>query len=175
MTDTYDSEKPSIFDRFMCIAFRAARDVGTAFINCKWIAAQLHRSLNWAMDNGNKSLEGRTLDQVWWSSSSAVDSRKPNHCCIWKPQQRKDNRKVAQEILPLRGKERDGEQLAGTDTWRFEIVLCASQTAENADTHWRLIVVMWLVIGVDWGIFPAIGTIGRIFRLRHSKTELSER
>lgn len=103
MAGTYDSEKQRIIDRIKCIAFKEARDASATFITQKWIAKQLHRSERWVRDTWNKSEEecftefgvGRPL-QLSQESRQIILSA--SH------KQRKGNRKVAQEILQMRGK-----------------------------------------------------------------------
>ena len=52
-----DSEKQRQIDRIMAVAFRQARDAGATFINRKWIAGKLDRSMDWVTDNGNRNPE----------------------------------------------------------------------------------------------------------------------
>lgn len=111
MAGTYDSEKQRLIDRIKCISFREARDAGAAFINRNWIAQKLHRSVRWVTDTWNKTEEecwtefgeGRPL-QLSQESRQIIASS--SH------KQRKGNRKVAQEILQLRGK-RVGQRTVG--------------------------------------------------------------
>ena len=103
MAGTYDWENQRIIDRIMCVAFRQARDAGAEFINRNWIANKLHRSVGWVRDNWNKSPEecftefgaGRPL-QLSQESREIITAG--SH------KQRKGNRKIAQEILEVRGK-----------------------------------------------------------------------
>ncbi len=57
MTETYDTEQQRVIDWIKCIAFREAKDSGATFIDRKWIAKRLERSLNWVTDNWNKSAD----------------------------------------------------------------------------------------------------------------------
>ena len=50
-----DSEKHRQIDRIMNVAFRIARDAGANFINRKWVAEKLGRSVQWVTDHWNKS------------------------------------------------------------------------------------------------------------------------
>ncbi len=52
---TYDTEQQRVIDRTKGIAYREAMDSGATFIGRKRIAKELGRSLNWVIDNWNKS------------------------------------------------------------------------------------------------------------------------
>ena len=60
MAGCYDSEQQRIIDRIKCVAYREARDAVAAFIDRKWIAQKLHRSVRWVTDNWLK-----TINECW--------------------------------------------------------------------------------------------------------------
>lgn len=103
MAGTYDSENQRVIDRIMCVAFRQARDAGANFIDRKWIAKKLGRSLDWVTRNWNKNPEecftefGEGRPQQLSQESRNIIAKSSN--C-----QRKGHRKVAREILQQRGK-----------------------------------------------------------------------
>jgi hypothetical protein len=103
MAGTYDDEKQRVMDRLQCIAFKQARDAGAKFINRKWIGDKLGRDESWVTRTWNK-----TPDQCWTVFGDgrplqlSQESREIISAASCK--QRKGNRKVAQEILQVRGK-----------------------------------------------------------------------
>jgi len=103
MAGTFDSENQHVIDRIMCIAFRQARDAGATFIDRKWIAEKLSRSIRWVSDNWQKTpqecfTEFGTGRPLQLSQESREIIANASH------KQRNGHRKVSQEILRRRRK-----------------------------------------------------------------------
>jgi transposase len=98
-----DSEQRRQIDRIMAVAFRLARDDGANFINRKWVAEKLGRSMQWVTDNWNKSPQ-ECSTQFGEGRPQQLSQESRNIVAESSNKQRKSHRQVAQEILQRRGK-----------------------------------------------------------------------
>ena len=98
MAGCYDSEQQWIIDRIKCVAYREARDAGAAFIDRKWIAQKLHRSVRWVTGNWLK-----TDNECWTDFGAgrplALSQESHNIVETGNHKQRKSCREISKQIL----------------------------------------------------------------------------